>query len=431
MEFTRIAWVSSVARDVWGPRFTAISYESAKVEVETVRKGHRDAALVSLPLTAFNNLVLDPGMSAMVLDVVGSPKVFASARIPYQPGQPFTLRTVIGRGDAARDFAHAFSQNDNETMGQLLGYPSCCRKTFDERWRDRQLKDHTWEQVGLTTAQSRVVAYPLPYLNTLLTKPGIRALYHMPCSFTCERSSSLAKEYIELWRDRERGWYEEIMQWPFEYSELHGAAEIRTPVCKIVTDTVYTPRERVIQIQGKAFPKEGANGNRFPYQPLEDVYSNNGFSSLEAMTKSHAIITLAARQARNVLSILDPGCGNGFLLNRLKGYHQGANLLGVDWNYHAIQQGTRLYPHIRFTHDDLFNSSPAADMIVLMPGRLLEQPDRAQEFISRMNFRYLLLYGYSDNAEYIWDLKDKWFSNLEIQSVVLDDSGIAILLERK
>jgi hypothetical protein len=55
------------------------------------------------------------------------------------------------------------------------------------------------------------------------------------------------------------------MQWPVEWSALHGIAEIKTPIVKLSTRTDATPEKLILRYHGERYPQEGAHGVRFPY----------------------------------------------------------------------------------------------------------------------------------------------------------------------
>jgi hypothetical protein len=297
-------------------------------------------------------------------------------------------------------------------------------------WVGDTIRDFTWRMMHVSDGLSRAVVDPYTLLNPFYMKSGVRPMWHMPCSIRCKESNKLAKEYLKFWPQEEKEWLKEIFSWPVEWSSLHGAAEIRTPVCKIITDTDPESTEHVIQFAGQRIPKEAATGNRFPYGPIEDTYSNNGFYTHEAMTQSHATILAATRDIKDIKNITDPGCGNGTLLNALSLMHKVNRLSGVDLNHHAIAQGRRLYPGINFTEGNLFNHYSSADMVVFMPGRLLENPTKTDRFVKGLNFRYLLLYGYSAYADRVDDLRKQYWPDCEIRSWVINDNAVAILLER-
>jgi len=325
----------------------------------------------------------------------------------------------------------AHADRDDQVIGQLLGYPDCCIKFFQEHWVKQGKKDLTWDQMNIPQGQSRAVIEPFFLLNPMFNRMGVRPIQHMACNMHCVESHVIAQDYLSLWKAQEREWLEEILSWPVEWSALHGAAEIRTPVLKLIHDTEYTPSEIHVQFPGKGYPYEGATGNRFPYDGLVDLHSNNGFESAERMKTYHNIVLKSALRASKVNSVADLGCGNGTLLHKLGNIQKGAYLYGIDTNVHAIMQGRELFPYIKFRQADLLKAYSGADMVVLMPGRLLEcSKETAAKFVESLHFRYLLLYGYSAYAHKVWDLKEKYWPELVVRSSVVDDLGVAILLEK-
>jgi hypothetical protein len=430
-EFTRIQWVSQEAKDVWQPRFKAISRMSSKVEIDSVIKGLRKVGMPNITLDQFNELRFSSSLDVHLLAVHNAPKVFHSEVVPFKEGEPFNLRTVIGSRKWVSLFLEAWNDKDEEAYGQMLGYPVCCTEFFMKHWRELGEKDLTWPMMNSKNGLQSIVAYPYPTLNPMYSKFGVRPIWHIPCDIKCIASDFLAESCLKLWDRKEREWLYEIYEWPVEWSALHGAAEIRSPVCKIITDTEYTATERTIQFPGTKVPKEGATGCRFPYGPEADCWSNNGFTSLKAMTSAHSTILRAANEAKDIKTISDPGCGNGVLLHKLGLMHvKVTDLYGFDYNSHAIGQGRILYPDIRFFNLNLFDATIKSDMVVFMPGRLLENPNQAENFVQDLDFRYLLLYGYSAYADKVAELKNKYWSGCEIKSWVINDNAVAMLLEK-
>jgi hypothetical protein len=58
----------------------------------------------------------------------------------------------------------------------------------------------------------------------------------------------------------------EILSWPVEWSCLHGIAEVKTPIMKMITDTDATASKFVVRLQGASFPTEGSSGLTFAYR---------------------------------------------------------------------------------------------------------------------------------------------------------------------
>ncbi|MHA2047338.1 MAG: DUF483 domain-containing protein [Candidatus Thorarchaeota archaeon] len=439
-EFTRTQWTDYNARDVWEPRFRQISRMSRKVEVETVLNRLRDVAMPALVLYEFNGLKLPRPLVAKILGVHSAPQVFHNQVVPWKEGEPFNLRTVIGKEDDVNSFMKAYCNREDTLVGTLLGYPKCCSEAFTQRWKIQNQRDFTWDMMGVKNNLNTAVIDPFYRLNPMYSKLGLRYIYHMPCSVRCVKSNSMANAYRKLWGKEESRWLDEIFRWPVEWSSLHGAAEIRTPVCKIITDTDPTDVEQVIQFPRRGYPDEGAVGNRFPYTGEEELHSNNGFSSEAAMSEAHAVVLAASNEAKRVISITDPGSGNGLLLHKLGLMHVGVrDLLGIDSNHHAIEQGRRRFTDIDFIKCNIFDAPDKvhpvdgyrnADLIVFMPGRLLECPDEAQEFVDSLRFRYLLLYGYTAYAHKVCDLKKQYWPECKVLSEVVGDTAFATLLEK-
>lgn len=59
---------------------------------------------------------------------------------------------------------------------------------------------------------------------------------------------------------------ENILSWPVSWSTLHGIAEIKTPVCKIICNTDATATKYTLRLRGTRYPEEGAQGLGFPFR---------------------------------------------------------------------------------------------------------------------------------------------------------------------
>jgi hypothetical protein len=60
-------------------------------------------------------------------------------------------------------------------------------------------------------------------------------------------------------------WLLEVLRWPIEWSALHGIAEIKTPVLKVISTTDATASKFVVRRRGTTFPAEGAKGLGFAF----------------------------------------------------------------------------------------------------------------------------------------------------------------------
>ena len=66
---------------------------------------------------------------------------------------------------------------------------------------------------------------------------------------------------------QEAEWLSEILQWPIEWSSLHGIAEIKLPLCKISTRSDSLSRKYVVRIPSERYPEGAPTGIGFPFLP--------------------------------------------------------------------------------------------------------------------------------------------------------------------
>lgn len=443
-DFTRLSWVSDTARSVWEPRLTRIAAAWAEVEWRSVLAGVRECALVSCSPAALPSAVAQWaqwGLSVTEVAVQGASRhPYTSAVLPVEPGKPTLLRVVVGNPRSTAAFKRAHLGHDHDTMGRLLGYPPCCRQFFGSVWIQHHRVDTTWSMAANTVPvgpDETLIELSGPAVANILWRwMQIRAVPHLPCSFDCVATVELANRLRQVGTQagfqQEFDWMEEILSWSAEWSALHGIAEIKTPVVKVSTRTDATAHAYVVRRHGTTSPEEGGAGLGFPYQtakrplvtgstsfqrgianPIQiqsarpDWYHrDNGFSSRHAMDKLHAPIVRFSRELLKSTSgnVIDLGCGNGALLEKIC---RGSQILiphGIDRNEEAVQHANTLFPGAsrRFLIGDFFqpstwNSLPRMALSILMIGRLLEVPgSRSQDLLSLICDRSdrLLVYVY-------------------------------------
>jgi SAM-dependent methyltransferase len=99
--------------------------------------------------------------------------------------------------------------------------------------------------------------------------------------------------------------------------------------------------------------------------------------------------------AKNLDSILDVGCGEGFTLNRLKEHGIGKRLEGLEYSIDAIKLGKKTYPDIKIKQGDIYNL-PYEDNffdLVLCTEVLehLDYPQKALKELIRVSNKYLVV----------------------------------------
>ena len=458
-EFTRLAWVSDHAREIWEPRIRRISAAWVELTWKSVALGLRPCALVDLPsanVSRASHRWSEHGLSWYRLEPMASRARTAATDRRF-------VRVVVGSAANIERLKECRDMSDHDGIGKLLGFPPCCRKFFRQVWVDRRLTDTTWPMARGTRpdAADNVIevdgAAPANILNRWL---GVRAVHHLPCRFDCQRSTALGRRYLdalrEIGRTREAAWIEQILSWPVEWSALHGIAEVRNPVVKIVTQTDATPGKHVVRWKGTAYPAEGAIGLHFPFRTLQDgkpgdatgadirrpgwqrksdwYYADNDFSELVRMTDAHRpIVALARRElARRSGAVMDLGCGNGALLQAI--CHRRPRLVphGIDAKATALDHAGLLLPQhaANFAKGDIFSAvrefkGRRFALVILMAGRLVEVPRKtADEMLSALTASSdrILLYVYPGWYMTLQEIADRLDLELEPST-----GGVALL----
>ena len=351
-ERTRQTWASAAARDAWEGRLQEASRGWAAAEVESVKFGLRRAALVSEA-------------------VEGLPSV--------QVGNRWAV------GPEAEQLAIALRLGDDRAVGRLLGFPECCVNFFMRTWA-QGTRDTTWQMLGM--AKGPIEA------NILGRWLGMRWVTHLPCSFQCEETVAIGQKMRALVPSTHAATIDEVLSWPVEWSALHGAAEIKYPVCKIVTGTGYTATKLIVRREGTRYPAEGVRGLVFPYrqtapaQPLEfrrPAYTENGFTSQVAQDAMHLMVLEELRQHPPKGLTLDLGAGNGELMKKIAAnFHVPVNGVEVDVSK------THQHPHIII--GDIRTALLQADTIVVSVRRFEEIEGLERRCVA--SARQVLAYSY-------------------------------------
>jgi hypothetical protein len=270
-EFTRFAWTGDRARAVWATRLARLDALRSEVEWRSVAAGVRACAMGSIAAQD-----VEPRSDSLAAHGLEMRRLERHADAPddtdavpwARPG----MQVVIGRrGDVDR-FCKAAAANDDDAQGELLGYPDCCRRFFIEYRVRQDCADTTWPMAcaGVATPPGRRidVAPDHPASNLLWRFVGVRAVPHLPCRFGCAATAEFAARLREVAGavDEEFAWLDEILAWPVEWSCLHGIAEIKTPILKIVTRADATAGKYLVRWCGMRYPEEGASGLGFPYK---------------------------------------------------------------------------------------------------------------------------------------------------------------------
>jgi hypothetical protein len=193
-DFTRISWVGDRARAAWEPRIQRIGHAWSEIEWRSIIAGIRKCALTSVPadqLVERSTGWAGDGLSTMPVAMSGVAPGYASTSVAPRTGQPFEYRVAIGALADVAALKHAIDAGDDGSMGRLLGFPACCIAFFRTTWVEDACVDTTWAMAaGSASAdesgrQIEIDADTPFQANILWRWMGVRAVPHLPCSFTC------------------------------------------------------------------------------------------------------------------------------------------------------------------------------------------------------------------------------------------------------
>ena len=310
--FSRITHHSSEAQEYWGPVIQKARRASDETELVSVAEGLRDCGTVHIPNVNGDRVyatLAKYGLKWKRLVQVGPSEGFSHrSHPPVEPGNPnFTWFSVVAKTEEKlEEFseAHGTNQSNHEWIGQLLGFPICCRKFFTDQWP--KYCDPIW-QSALRTPGAEIVEWPAtempvhvlkvtghPGCNVMLRYIGARTWFHLPCSLRCEKTIELSEQWLQLVREYDEAGYtamKYLLSLPLAWDVCHGYARVLTPAFTVHAGSVESAERYIVECEHDPYllpagePIPGAvNGMRWPLRPGEGIsnaplYAAGGLSS--------------------------------------------------------------------------------------------------------------------------------------------------------
>jgi len=405
-DFCRRQWASARARALWEPRIASIGEHFHAAERRSVEVGIRSAALQTISpdqLAPLSIAAATSGLVAIPLEMHGRASSYAAGSVALEAGAAWDYRVVVVSRSAAAEFVVAFRERDDDTIGRLLGYPDCCRRFFARTWAAGSV-DPTWEMDARVAASEGSVQ-----ANILLRWLGVRYVPHMPCAFNCGKSTLLGHDLRELIPAQQSEWADVLLSMPTLWSALNGIGTLTTPIVTVNFRSDVSHELREIRREGTHYPEAGEHGLQFPYRPPpsrrvdERLWKDNGFRSLEAMSAAHETIASLLPSPTRPRMVVDLGCGNGVLARKLAGADGKA--YGVELVDDVATRAGKYLNEVLC--GDLRDPGSGwerwpvstRDLILLMPGRLVETPSTSTITRLRGSRAPLLVYAYGDWIE--------------------------------
>lgn len=332
--FVRTIYVDDAAAQIWSRRLWRIAHAWRQIERASVgKRGVRACAFVRVlasDLATLRNEVARDGLRAQPLPayraLIGglsdtrlpAPASGSAAGPGMGPDNPRRARieVAIGEDSVLNELEGAFMGEDGDAIGALLGYPACCRAFFDEV-HGRGVKDPVWwyatrsqadgasprdgaerdehRDTGPRGAVAGFLAVRADArLNILLTRLGVRAVPHVPCSAHCSASLQVAADFARLGQalgyGEELEWRADLLAWPMAWSMLHGIAELETPLFKMACNTDGTGEKYVVHWLGDRYPVTAAQGLYFPYRRPHYLRVSDSKSYSRGLLAPHSLV---------------------------------------------------------------------------------------------------------------------------------------------
>ncbi len=237
----RISWVSETARQKWEPRLENLPDMLEQMTVHLAAFSGDQCAVRLVPVSNFSRLqklATEHQLASAMLPAAALPNAIST-----HPGERDTCVFIAGTPAAVERATTAWETGNVQLFQTLLALPKCCLR-------------------------KSAAAEPTALLSPL----GISALPIQPCHQDCSVSLNATERFLNL-ADisgfaEESAWLRECLSWPVSWSELHGVAEIKTPLFRMCLQTGTASRDQLIRHIGTADEIEGgAVGLSFPYLP--------------------------------------------------------------------------------------------------------------------------------------------------------------------
>lgn len=272
--FMRMVWLNKRAKENWSSVISSANTLVHAMEVESVVRNQRPCAWVTVSEEAYpqdKETWESKNLKSLVLRKVGQFQGFANKFIPPRPNEPGMFCCIVSKSmDKLAAFKDAVSRADDFSQGILLGYSECCARFFVDIWL-KGYHDPIWQEAlnsQIINQTSRCVRIkPHPLSNSMLRFVGVRAGFHIPCSFNCQETIRISEERFALAREFDSGLVEKmekLLRMPTSWDCYHGIAVVRTPIFYLIVPSCASVDRYVVEVEGDYIPPEAEKGLVYP-----------------------------------------------------------------------------------------------------------------------------------------------------------------------
>jgi len=253
--FTRLTWINQKAIEEWAPRLQNVRSLTYRLEIASVAQDLRRVTTVNLTPQTFENDLDSFAKQGLIFVPMNRIKKYTgfAHRHEYASGSDpdtYVFGIVcrnIKDGMAFQEFIRDPNGTNHHGIGDLLGYPKCCRDFFQYTFGLSQIPDTPWHQglnspaIGeFTPTYRKVEGYAA--LNAMLRYWGIRLAPHLPCSYHCDASTKWVDDiWWPLAQKLDSKAAEDLMillEMPLRFDVHKGIAIVDTPLFRGYTNSV-------------------------------------------------------------------------------------------------------------------------------------------------------------------------------------------------
>lgn len=247
--FDKRNWKTAESRDNWKSLMRRAADAKMEAEWRSVREGSTDrkAAIIHIYNNNREEWLKRLSEEDLVFRDIRYTEPyggFSHKTFPTDKNDPerVTYAVIAQNSDIADKMEEAENGagevRSHEIIGELLGFPKCCRDFFNEYFIEKQLKDPMYEIACNTEgaekiegdAQNLKIPDPYPKVNPIWRYFGWGFITHLPCSFKCEHSRDVAEKRKQIMIDNGyRDAVEAMEEWlnlPAEWTAKAGLMHI-------------------------------------------------------------------------------------------------------------------------------------------------------------------------------------------------------------
>lgn len=265
---TRIVWLDRKFEREFSNKLSEANRLYHSTELEMVARGYREATTANLRPQTFEKemeALIKKGLIFLPITRTKTYQGFAHKHVFTTGDDPDSMvYGVVARTLESAELFREYSQGRNKGevnhsgIGELLGYPSCCRSFFDKVWSEDLWVDTIYHQALNSPGHKLIGDYTVevkgdPLCNQALRYFGLRITPQLCCSWDCEET----KRWGKLWYDTMKDLNKEVAEFiymmlstPMTWDCLKGIAICTTPYFYGVTNSVPCYPKHVMKYLG-------------------------------------------------------------------------------------------------------------------------------------------------------------------------------------